>query len=238
MLSSLDLPVNLRHSVLSMLMYSDEFAPLIRNLLPLECWVTDALLLKLVDHIYQFISTYEKAPKQHIEDIIVTIKPSDEQKPMLRALIDNNLQKMEDLNAPYVMECVKRFYRQNMIKQTIQRVIPLIDQPDKLDEIESLVLAGIKKQIDSFDPGSTLEEGIERLRKTAEDDQTSNDYIKTRIEVIDRRWLMPRRKALWTLMGLSGLGKTWGAVHLGKCALVEGKRVLHISTEIYLDELE
>jgi hypothetical protein len=61
--------------------------------------------------------------------------------------------------------------------------------------------------------------------------QQETEFL-TGIRELDQRYIVPYREAVMLLLGSAKAGKTWGLIHLGKMALLQHKKVLHITLEM------
>jgi hypothetical protein len=97
-----------------------------------------------------------------------------------------------------------------------------------IGDVEEILGDLLRSREVNFDKGMRLFD-IDRMF-----DFLSTHYSEfvTGIDVFDKRHIVPSRGSVFLDLAPTGFGKTWGLIHKGKHALMQRKRVLHISLEM------
>jgi len=231
------MPVNLQQHVLAMLLFDKANSKVVRNLIDKKTWVTDPIIMQLVDSVYDFIDRFDKAPCEHTYDIIKNLKLpggqalNDDQRTLVENLALTLEVRQQAQNSQYVLNNISDFHRQAALRAVINKCIPLLDDASKLDEIESIINKGMKFRMQSFNPGDTLFSCVQEWEQNQEH-STLDNFINTGIKEWDDAGVKPERQCLYIVMALPGEGKSWHLIELGKQALIENKRVLHVTLEL------
>lgn len=225
--------VSLQQNVLAVLLFEEKHALIIRNALSLDRWASDPSILALVTDVYNYIDNYGKPPKDHVFDIIDSLRLDHSEKQNLETLTQFCMTRSMGWNEEYIMDCVSQFHRQTMLKEANQRVASLIEQ-GKLVDAEQVMFCCMKKGLELFQPGSTLDDTIRRIL-TGERGESEADRVLLGIEPLDWRGIGPKRKQLFLIGAPPKGGKSWGLIHIGKRALMENKKVLHVTLELEED---
>lgn len=225
------LPAHLQQSVLGILCFTDK-AKLVRGILPLSVWETERSLGELMQYVYAYLDAYDKEPGSQTYDIVEaldTIKP--EQKQLLVQLLQTCESRIDEkFNYDYVFDQLAKFARLSVWRDAIQKSAELIAK-GRVDEVENIITDAQKLRITQFDPGIGLDHVVDKLYQ-ASDGQDANDQVFLGIDEFDKVGIHPKRGQLFVLLAKIKAGKTFFMVHVGKKALMEQKRVIHITLEM------
>jgi len=153
---------------------------------------------------------------------------SDMSEAFKRALF-NLVESKDEVNARYTLSKLSQFLTiQNLREGIVQAANHLIAETDtSVEEAQAILTATLRNRIACFEPGTTL--GSPNL-----DDLLNKDVsaLPTGIRELDYLNLGPTPKELHVFMALLGRGKTWWLMHLGRQALLQRKKVCHITLEV------
>jgi KaiC/GvpD/RAD55 family RecA-like ATPase len=182
----------------------------------------------LCDMCCKFFAKHNSAPKGYIYDVI---ESQSKLNPKTRTLLFTYLNKIldNDTNKKFVAMSFGKFLRTNICKQVIDKAKVLTDQ-DKVAEAENLVLEGFRRAVIM---GNSSTESF--LAHGFKSDYIYDDSLelnfRTFIDPIDKFMDGFFRNEMLLVFGGKGIGKSWFMVYLGKVAMIQGKRVLHITLE-------
>lgn len=230
--------VNLQQNVLSLLLFSEQHAKLVRSTLPLDCWSQDPSILALVSSAYQYIDTHKQPPAAHTLDLISTLPVSDSQKQILGELAEALDGRAQDpqFNLEYVMNELNSFYQRTNISGAIQRGAECIAR-GRIDEAKQVLLQASKLQVEQVRPAKNLFSGLLDVVMRGEVVDLTK-CVPLGIGALDKRHIAPFKQELFMFLAPTGKGKSWFLIHCGKKALIQGWNVLHLSLEMSLEALE
>lgn len=229
------LPQSLRHNVLWILIYSDKYAKQVRQLLDIQSWLGDPIFTTFIETLYKYIDAWEAPPKELVDSLIDGLPFKDDKKSMLRQSVALCQGHRAD-NHDYVMSVIQKYHHQTELRDNIQKAAMLVNDANRLDEVDEMLGKAIQKK-DFTNHGRSLKEAIER-RMIFQEEASMNDRLSTGIHALDRVGAVPKRKTMTLFMALQKFGKSWFFIHMGKRALIEGKKVLHVTLENSQEETE
>jgi hypothetical protein len=140
----------------------------------------------------------------------------------------------EGMNTAYIIDQVRQFSEVQRIKGAILTSAEQINakQEHAVDEIKTIWNELLRSRQIDFDPGLRLSEFDKVLAALA----TQFVEFKSGIKVLDDRNIVPYRGGVMLVLGAAGLGKSWYLIHLGKQALLQRKKVVHITLEMSAEE--
>ena len=228
---SLYLSKSLQENILTLLCFNDDYATMVRS-------VTDQHMFEGVYHplvtaAFRYIDEYQAAPKQHLSEVLEYETDEEVGKFLKRTLVllfENN----KDLNAERVAKKLSIFIDQQTTKEKIIELNDLIlsdNNPDKdlLDEVYNVMSDILKSRHLTFEPGLNMGNQKEALGFMEKEER---DVFSTGILELDKLGLGPAREELFVFMALLNKGKTWFLTQLGKRAIMERAKVLHITLEV------
>lgn len=225
----------LQENLITLLCYNDDQGRVVANMINIETMEGDYRMI--AERAIDYRRLYDVAPSDHTADLFATEledkhnRRGNTIKRMLRSMIALS----ETVNTKYVMDQLRDFNRLQRFKALI------VESAEKINNIEQLALPEIEemwnamlrtREID-FQAGTRLNDiarVIERL-------QQLETEFRTGINELDRRHIVPQRGKLMLIGGAAGRGKTWALIHIGKQALMDRKKVLHMSGEIDEEEV-
>ena len=218
----------LQENILSVLAYSDKHSVLLSDLVKPELFQS-VVYQEIVERILTYVKSYGKAPKLHLSDLMDDILSRQDERAALYGKVLAQIQELSNqLNEQYVLDSIEEFVRGQNLKISAAQAVQALNNND-LDEAEKVFSSALKKHSVSFSPGVVYSRPNDAFSFLAEDDEES---FLLGIPILDNYDVGPSRKQLWTFMAGAGRGKSWALIHLGKAALVQGLRVLHVTLEL------
>lgn len=223
----------LQENILTLLCFSDSACKLIRTAVGAQMFES-SVYREIAAAAIDFVDQYGEAIKTHLPDVLEHIlKGSDASKATLfTRTLDNLFAVKDSLNTEYVLSCLEKFVRQQAIKTAIIEAVDAIDRGE-LDVAEAALEKSLRTKATIFDPGTYLTD----LKRSLAFLDSTDSAIHLGIPELDRREIGPREQELFLIIAPPKRGKTWGLVHVGKMALVQRRRVLHVTLEMSEDRV-
>lgn len=228
MSSSETLTRYLQENILALACFDDDAAPVIRGSIAVENF-DNAQYQKIISRTYDYIDEFDQAPKSHLPDILEDLieNKDDKRAELYRSTVENIYEAIENgINANYVLKQLSDFTRAQTVKAGLINAVKEA-QANNIAEAELIIEKALNSRQVSFQRGLMLTDSDAFAFLDQED-----DWIRIGIDAFDERGICPAPKELMTLMAPSGRGKTWFMIHIGKMALMQGKKVLHITLEM------
>jgi replicative DNA helicase len=218
----------LQENILTLLCFSDSACKQIRSSIPVRLFES-AVYRDIAGQAVDFIDQFGVAIKEHLPDGLEDVlKGPDSRKASLyEQTLHNLFAAKATINEEYVLRQLNKFLRQQSLKAAIITAVESLENGD-IDQAELDLQDGFKNQMVSFDAGTFLSDTKRSLTFL----DTVDECIHTGISELDRRDIGPRPKELFLIIAPAKRGKTWGLIHLGKFALFQRKKVLHITLEM------
>lgn len=220
----------LQENCLAMLLHSETQGKLVAGMVDPELFEGDYGVI--AERAVDYWKRYGRAPGAQSGDLVADIIDTGDAKARLyEEILRSTIELADTVNEVYVLDQLRAFVRVQQIKRAIMQSAERINAQAELatDEVEAIWndLLRSKEQI-AFDRGLSLAE-FNRVLDFLEGQQLE---FPMGIEQFDKAYIGPARGTVLLLLGPSGKGKSWFCVHLGKMALGQGKRVLHITLEM------
>ena len=221
-------PQSIQENLLALLSFSDQYAPVLIHLISPKLFQSETYQ-EIVRRVSKYVEQYGQAPKHHLGDLFEDLLAVKDQKAQYYENVLRQIHTISGgINERYVLDSVDLFIKEQRLKTaTRQAVIAL--NAGNLGAAEQAFTEGLKTQNTLFDPGimySDPEQAFQFLYNTDE------EAFLTGIRGLDRYEVGPTRKQLWVVMASASRGKSWCLIHLGKAALVQGLKVLHVTLEL------
>ena len=229
------LAVSLQQDLLTLLVHDDQHGRTISKLVPAELFEGD--YRTIAENAIDFWSAHDKAPKQHIVDLLANIleDKSDRRAPTYRRILLQMYEVKDQINTEFVLGQADAFVWVQRAKLEILSAAEKLDSRgiEAREEVASQLGGFLKDRTLPLDPGIRLSE-IDRILEYFSNVQSE---FKTGIRELDEAGIVPQRGKLWLLIASAKKGKTWALIQLGKMAFLQRKKVLHISLEIEAEEV-
>lgn len=224
----------LQENVLTLVAYSNEQGRIIINMIKPDLFEGDYRVI--AEGAFEFWRQHGEAPKDHTPDLVSDIldDPHNRKAATFRRVLGAMYDLSQHINAEYVMTKLRTFVRMQTIKNAINDSAERIHarQEMAIEEIEELWNDLLRKRQVGFEPGLRLDE-TDRLVGYL---RQRNDEFVTGIGELDKRFIVPYRKAVMLFIGPPKIGKSWLACCIGKANLLKRKKVVHITLEMSEEE--
>ena len=177
---------------------------------------------------YDYHSEYSDAPGEYILDII---EDTLSRKPTKRKMVLKYLDRIWDLepNKYYVLNTFGGFIKEKICADSISKADGL-NKKGKIKEAEETILEGFREAY-SVTGETVIDYMVHGHKAAVEGGGFQELNFKTFIDPYDRMCGGYYRKEFVLYFGDSSVGKSFRCVYDGKIALLQGKKVLHITLE-------
>lgn len=225
----------LQENVITLLCYDDEHGRIVANVLNIELLEGDYRMI--AERAIDYWRKYEKAPGDHTADLFGDILEDKHNRRgnTIKRLLRNMIALSESINTKYVMDQLRDLTRLQRFKAAIVESAEKINNVEQmaLPEIEELWASLLRTRELDFKAGTRLDDITRVLARLKE----AESEFRTGITEFDRRHIVPQRGKLFLFGGAAGRGKTWFLIYVGKQALIDRKKVVHLSCEIDEEEV-
>lgn len=230
----MDLASTIQESIVALLCYDPESAPILDALVPLEAY--DPFYRQVATAATEFRTKHNAVPGEHVYDLIAALGAKDEVSAPNYDLIFTSIEEMKDsIQSSYVIEQARNFARWSQLRKAWLKQGTALDRRDEegLEIAEAAIKDSLAPLANMFDGGADMSD-VETLAKIFDKDDF--EIIPSGIPEIDQNRCGPARGRLHCLMASSGRGKSQYLCHLTRHAAKHGKKVLYLSHE--MDESE
>lgn len=219
----------LAENILTCLCFDTPSALLIANTVEPGLFEND-IYKSIAKAAIEFVNSYKEAPKEHTADLLDSfIKGNDNQRQadLYSKVLVNLYQFKDNINTAYVIKQIQQFVHRQTIKHAILTAAHKIEKND-LEGAETTLLKGLKHDIKTFEPGIVFADYKKSLRFF---DDLTPPYL-TGIKAMDRLGVGPAKKELFIILAPANRGKSSFMIMLGKFAVLQRLKVLHITLEM------
>lgn len=228
------LNATLQENVITTLAYDDVHGKIVANLISPDLFEGEYRII--AERCIDYWRQHQKAPKAHIGDLVSDVieDPQNKKGQTYRRILISMLQLSESINSIYVVNTLSNFVQQQKLKSTIIRAYEVLEakQDFGLQEARDLLDDVLRAREINFDPGLSLLD-YERVLQFL---QNRHSEFITGIKQLDERSFVPARQAVLLFLAPTGRGKTWFLVHIGRHAIMQRKKVVHITLELTAEE--
>lgn len=224
------LPGSLQENLLTLLVHSDEHGRTVSNLVDPALFEGDYRII--AERATDYWKRYVRAPGPHMADLLSDILESkhDRRAGTFRGILLDMLRLSESINAKYAIDSVRAFVKMQRFQTAVLQTARKLESQREvaLPEVEAMWSDLLRARDATFDRGVTLNDTaklIDFLTNTATE-------FTTGIPDLDARNIGPMRGAVMLLIASTGIGKSWGLIHLAKRALMQRKKVFYVSLEM------
>lgn len=226
---------SLQENLLTLLVHSEEHGRVVADMVDPALFEGDYRVI--AERAVDYWRRYKRPPGPHMSDLLSDILESknDRRAGTYRSVLIEMLRLSEAINAKYAVDSLRAFVRVQKFQTAMVETMRKIQAQRELalPEVEEMWADLLRVRDATLDRGASLND-IDRLvdflRNTAVE-------FTTGIDELDRRHIAPMRAAVFLLIAATGVGKSWGLIHLGKRALMQRKKVLHVSLEMSEEEV-
>jgi len=225
----------LQENILILLTFYDDVAPVIISNIKPEMF-GNLYFRNIAEKAIDFYKQFKTTPKEHIADLLENELRDTNSKELyttlLKALYDNK----DSIHKDYVLQSLEKFVKGQNLKIAIKGAVEAL-QKDDIEGAEKLLESSRKSNLALFEPGTFFLKDFERSISFFDKLNTDN-IIYTGITALDDLELCPMPNELYIFVGRSSAGKSWFLIHLAKFALMQKKKILHISLELDEERLK
>ena len=219
----------LQENLLVILTFNKEYAKIVRHSLT-PALFESAVFKEIAGHACDYLDQFGGEPiGEHIADALEGILAgSDKRKSASYArVLDNLFQAKDSVNGEYCVSQLSKFIRQQQLKGALTKAIEAFEDGN-VDDAELALQKGLQSQAFSFELGLNLRDADSALKFFDQADLG----IMTGINELDKRDIVPRPGEMFLFIAPPKRGKSWFLIHIGKWALLQRKKVLHVSLEL------
>lgn len=220
----------LQENLITVLAYDDVHGKLVAQLATSDLFEGDYRLV--AEKCMEYWRVYAEAPKVHTADLFADIlnDAKNRRGGVFKRILSNMAQLAPSMNTVYVLNQLRSFTRLQRLKDAILKAANELNarQEMAIDEVESMWNDLLRSRQVDFETGSRLHD----IEKVVNYQRTHFVEFNTGIKELDKRRIGPARGSASVFIGPTGTGKSWWLVHLAKQALMQRKKVLHVSLEM------
>ena len=219
---------SLSENILTLLVFNDtKIATLVSNI---EVGHFENIYYKTIaDKAIDFYKGFGESPKEHIADLLEKELNSESNGDIYKKILSNLYDNSNSINVDYVLNELERFIKVQTLKKSTKKVMELL-QYGKVEEAEDVLSNSKKSLVTTFDPGIIFNVNNEEIFNSI--DTFEEDLIYTGIETLDTLEHVPTKKELYTFVAPPSRGKSWFLIHIAKFALLQRKKILHVTLEM------
>ena len=225
----------LMENVITLLAYNDEQGKVIAGLIDPALFEGEYRLL--AERIIRYWQQFSEAPKVHTADLLDDIldDPHNRKAQTYRRILTNMLALSDSMNTTYVVEQVRTLSRMQRLKAAILKSAEQLNskQQHAIGEVEDIWNELLRGREMDYDPGVRLTD-IDRVLNYL---QIQQSEFKTGIGELDKHNIVPYRNGVMLWLGAAKSGKSWALTHVGKHAVMQRKKVVHVSLEMSAEEV-
>jgi replicative DNA helicase len=221
----------IQENLLTLLCHSDVHGRTVAELVETHLFEGDYRVF--AERAVEYWQKHGKAPKVHTPDLVADIlsDPKGSRRQAFLDIVRAMAELAENVNHQYVLDQIRKFKRLQEIKEALIRSAERIAAAKELgiEDVEEIwhdiSRSRQHQQIDMGVRGNQYEFLIEYLRHR-------DTEFTIGIPQLDQRFIQPVRGQVMILLAPTGLGKSWFLVHAGAQALLQRKKVLHVTLEL------
>ena len=226
----------LQENSATLLAHDDTNGRVVANLV--EAGMFEGELRTIVERCIGYWCEHNQAPKVHLRDLFVDILDDPQQVRIAQTYNRIFVQMLQlhdaGLNIKYVVQQVGVLKRSAEFKLAILHSAERIKLKPELmiNEVEEIWSELLHARQVDFTPGISFYDYDKVLNFL----QNRHSEFRTGIRVLDERNFVPVRASVMLFLAATGRGKSWYLVNVGAKALLQGKRVAHITLELSEEE--
>lgn len=222
-----------QENLIALLGYSNKHGKIIAQLADPELFEGDyrVIATRAVD----YWKKHKQAPRAHMTDLLSDVihdgknRRAETYKRILRSM--RELAQSGEINTDYVMQQLSQFTRLQKMKDAILRSAEILQKQQELGitDVEGMLGDLLRAREFNFDSGLRLADAVPRVA-----DHLENRFSEFPLGIkhLDARNIVPHRGAVFLFLAPTGRGKSWFLIRAGRQALLQRKRVLHITLEM------
>lgn len=220
---------------------STKFLRMARNSVLAE-WFSSQVTEDIINICYQYYDQFKEAPGaienggQFHNELVRFLADKDIDKKRLYIDYLTRLQSISSPNEPYIISRINEFIQAREFEESAIKFVELTKE-GKFDDAKCLMQKALRVGINKQSVGLKY---FECKTPTYYADQATNEWlIPTGFSTIDKKLIRGVRRTdfVCVLGGYKGK-KSWSCIHFIKEALMQGRRTLHITHELSMEDTE
>lgn len=220
---------SMQENILTLLAWDDDSANIIKNSVDIGLFES-VIFRDIASQCMQYHDIFEKAPKEHLPDLLEDILEGDDAKKA--SLYDKVLQNIYELhdsiNTEYVLSTLTKFVRLQRLKIGITESAKKIKAGD-VEGAEVDITEALKNKLTAFNPGLFFTDDLMRALDEVHEDECR---ILLGMGYFDKIRIGPAPKELMLVVAGPNKGKSWALLHCAKMAALQRKKVLVVTLEM------
>lgn len=225
------MPGSLQENILTLLVHSEEYGRQLAHIIDPTLFEGDYRVFG--ERAIDYWRRYARPPGPHMPDLLSDVLESGKSAPRAahyRAIIAEMLRLAESINGPYAVDRARGWvFRRHLQAGIFEFSKKLVAQEEMTEAEARVALADLVRTRDiAYRRGVTLND----TDKLVEFLRVQSTEFTMGIPELDARNIGPMRGAVTLLLASTGIGKSWGLIHVAKRALMQRKRVYYASLEM------
>lgn len=185
-----------------------------------------------------YYRNYKVAPQKNIENIFLSFKSSllPEKIEMISVFLESiseEYKRTKHFNVEYILDNAEKYFRTVSLKQAEQKIKEYLSKGE-LEEGEKII-TGFRRLMRHSNVGVDPIFDLKEIRNALSNDSANNMFslsgdLGKLIGAFQREWLV-------TILGNSGVGKTWWLLYIAMKATLAGYNVVFASLEMSQEEI-
>lgn len=220
----------IQESLLALLIFDETHGGVVARTLSPD--VFDGDYADIARKVGNYWATYNKPPKMQVDDIFADIFTEKTGRDVTYGDLFVYLMQMyeEGINAQFLLDTIHKFDRFQSLKRLLIESAEVARSMGEasLEQIDRALDDYRRKQVNNASTTLSLLDPEPILRYV----QARSVEFDLGIKELDSGYISPARGHLMLLLGTSGVGKSWGLIHVARRALLRRKRVLYVTLEM------
>lgn len=218
----------LQENILTLLCFNEQYAKLIRHSITANLFES-SIFREIATQAIDYLDQFGEPIKEHLPDTMEEIlQGKDTRKANTYSrVLDNLFLAKDSINGEYVISQLTKFIRQQHMKSAVVSAVEALENGD-VDKAEVELQKGLSSQLITFEAGTHLSNPQQSLAFF----DTAEHGIMTGVDELDKRDICPRPGEMFLVIAPPKRGKSWALIHFGKWALLQRKKVVHITLEM------
>lgn len=225
------MPGSLQENILTLLVHSEEYGRQLAHIIDPTLFEGDYRVFG--ERAIDYWRRYSRPPGPHMPDLLSDVLESGKNDPRAahyRAIIAEMLRLAESINGPYTVDRARGWVFRRRLQAGIFEFSKKLVAQEEMTEAEARVAVAdlVRTRDIAYRRGVTLNDTdalIDFLR-------VQSTEFSMGIPELDARNIGPMRGAVMLLLAPTGVGKSWGLIHVAKRALMQRKKVYYASLEM------
>ena len=218
---------SLQENLLTLLCFDIEAIPLILNSVELGLF-ENKFYRTIAEKAKNFYTSFKRPIGEHLPDTLEKeLDNNDEDAEIYEEIIFKLHDFKDSVNKDYVIGQLTTFIREQNLKSALTESVKQV-QAGNIEKAEQLINEYGKKSVETFDSGLFLShKNFEQIFR-----EDATEVFRTDIKVLDDLHIGLARGELLVVLAPANSGKTNFLIHLGKAALKQRLKVLHVTLEM------